>query len=85
MYNSPIELVVADVQHKIIESQENQVFQAVQKVGVNVDKEELIKALSYDRNQYQKGYNDGYEDGRWSMLNELKRMLEKKEFVGENQ
>lgn len=31
-------------------------------VGFKVDKEELIKALEYDRDQYSKGYDDGYED-----------------------
>lgn len=27
-------------------------------LNVNVDKQELIKALQYDRNQYEKGYED---------------------------
>ncbi len=35
------------------------VMKAVRKVGVNVDKGELIKALQYDRDQYTKGYEDG--------------------------
>ena len=30
-------------------------------MDVNVDKEELFKALAYDRNQYQKGYDAGYK------------------------
>lgn len=30
--------------------------------AINVDKEELIKALKYDRNQYIKGYEDGRKD-----------------------
>ena len=38
---------------------EGEVMKAVQKVGVTVDKEELLKALNYDRQQYQKGYEDG--------------------------
>ena len=29
--------------------------------GIEVDKEELIKALNYDRNQYEKGYNDALD------------------------
>lgn len=28
------------------------------KLHVDVNKEELLKALAYDRNQYEKGYND---------------------------
>lgn len=32
------------------------------KVGVNVNKEELVKALQYDRGQYTKGYADCKND-----------------------
>ena len=41
-----------------------------QKIGIAVDKEELIKALQYDRNQYDKGYSDG----RASMIEELEKI-----------
>ena len=30
---------------------------------INIDKDELFKALRYDRAQYGKGYADGYKDG----------------------
>ena len=42
------------------------------KIGVNVDKEELEKALRYDRHQYSKGYKDGYEDGMTAFAERLK-------------
>ena len=58
MYKSPIEIIQSDIETKI----ENNVYEAVQKVGINVNKEELIKALSYDRYQYEKGYNDAISD-----------------------
>lgn len=38
------------------------VVRAVQKVDVNVDKDEIIKALAYDRGQYESGYVDGIRD-----------------------
>ena len=41
---------------------ENAVFKAVRKVGINVDKEELLKALIYDRGQYDKGYEDAMNE-----------------------
>ena len=47
---------------------------------MNVDKAELLRALSYDRDQYEKGYADGYEDGRLAMLDELKRKLQVGEY-----
>ena len=59
MYKSPIELIVSDCYNQMIEQQENQVYRAIQSAGVNVDKDELVKALMYDRNQYQQGYMDG--------------------------
>lgn len=80
MYESPIELVVSQFQTEIIKQQENQVIKAVQNVGVNVDKAELLRALSYDRDQYEKGYADGYEAGRLAMLDELKRKLQVGEY-----
>ena len=53
-YCSPIEIIMTDLQTKM----ESDCLQAVQRYGFNVDKEELIKALNYDRNQYHKGYSD---------------------------
>ena len=56
---------------------EGQIMRAVQNVGVIVDKEELIKALRYDRGQYDKGFANGYnkaiddfvEKIQWEYLN----------------
>lgn len=60
MYESPIEVIFGEIQNKVSEDLEGLVYQAIQNVHVNVDKEELIKALNYDREQYEKGYRDGY-------------------------
>lgn len=76
MYKSPIDLVVNQVQNLILEQQENQVFKAIQSTGVKVDKEELIKALKYDHQQYGNGYNDGYTDGAKAMLDKIKANLQ---------
>lgn len=53
-YQSPIEVIQTEMRNQI----EGNIYQAVMNVGVNVDKEELLKALQYDREQYQKGYKD---------------------------
>lgn len=55
MYKSPIELISGELRTEI----KNKISKAIQDVGVFVDKEELIKALEYDRQQYEKGYEDG--------------------------
>ena len=62
MYKSPIDLLVADIQHQLVKQQEEDIYQAVVKCGVHVDKQELIRALQYDRRQYDKGYADGKRD-----------------------
>lgn len=64
-YKSPIDIVVGKFNTQI----ENNVFKAVQDYGISVDKDELIKALKYDRDQYEHGFKDGY----WAGKNEIVR------------
>jgi len=56
-YKSPIE-ITTDLVDGFNLQIEDGVFKAVANYGVKVDKEELLKALAYDRNQYKKGYED---------------------------
>lgn len=53
-YESPIEIVCGEMKNQL----ENDVYSVVQSYGIKVDKDELKKALEYDRNQYQQGYAD---------------------------
>ena len=66
-YESPISQIYKDVEYKFKEDMENKTMEAIHHFGISVDKEELIKALQYDRNQYDKGYSDG----RASIVEEL--------------
>ncbi len=75
MYESPIQLVMNDMYNQIQVEQENTVYKAIQSIGVNVDKDELIKALNYDQEQYQKGFDDGYRDGAKEIVEALKEKL----------
>lgn len=59
MYESPISEMVNDICLKMQDFHDAKVVEAVQNVGINVNKDELISALSYDRKQYDKGYADG--------------------------
>lgn len=60
MYVSPIEKIYGDIQSQMIENDENLLMCSVtQSIGYKVDKDELIKALQYDRHQYEQGYYDG--------------------------
>lgn len=59
MYKSPIEIINGKIQTQF----DDAIFRAVQNVGINVDKDELIKALEYDRGQFEKGWKEGFHDG----------------------
>lgn len=58
MYESPITVVYGDIQTEFKRETESLIVSCVQNVGVDVNKDELVKALSYDRDQYDKGYAD---------------------------
>ncbi len=64
MYKSPIDIFTqtANIVKQMQEKQDEYVYRCVLKTGVDVDKEELIKALKYDREQYSKGYTDGINE-----------------------
>ena len=69
-YQSPIELVEINPLENIVEKAASdiakqidcEIFTAVRRVAVNVNEEELRKALAYDRDQYEKGYADGLKN-----------------------
>ena len=56
MYESPINIIISELCTKL----ESDCVKSVKRYGFDVDKEELAKALNYDRNQYEKGHTDGY-------------------------
>ena len=58
MYNPPITLVIDEIHHKLMADMDNHIVRAVREIGISINKDELIKALAYDRNQYDQGYAD---------------------------
>lgn len=58
-YKSPIQVRVEQAAKALNLQVENKVYNLVQECEINVDKDELLKALRYDRNQYEKGFADG--------------------------
>lgn len=63
MWESPINIstITEEIERKVTEAQEEYIYGQVRMV-VDVDKDELIKALKYDRGQYERGYLDGRID-----------------------
>ncbi len=81
MYESPITKIFTDISNQIMKQEEDRTMLTInQTVGYSVDKDELIKALNYDRQQYEKGYEDGKKDAcRWILISE--RLPEEHETV----
>ena len=66
MYESPITQNIVDIASQVVQAQDGSLVYEVRKaIGYEINKEELIKALRYDRDQYQKGYEDGRRDSEW--------------------
>lgn len=69
-YESPIQILesTSDVKDALKQVAENlndqletETFSIIKGYGIVVDKDELIKALNYDREQYSKGYADALQ------------------------
>ena len=75
-YKSPIEIFINDVNY----SMEQTVLEAVSKCGIKVNKDELVKALAYDRQQYEEGYRNAMKQmPKWIPVSE--RLPEKYQYV----
>lgn len=62
-YKSPVEINYSDtIIKEIVKENDERIYQAIIEQSIQVDKEELIKAIQYDRHQYEKGYQDGIDD-----------------------
>lgn len=59
MYEPPIEFFTEQVTSELNRVTDRYVLETLHKFDIDVNKEELLKALAYDRNQYNKGYEDG--------------------------
>lgn len=55
-YESPITLI-QKVENAYNSWVEDNVFKMISSMNIKVDRDELIKALKYDRQQYEHGYN----------------------------
>lgn len=56
-YESPVAVVMKELNTQVDEG----IIKYIQGYGIDVDKEELLKALQYDREQFEKGYTAGYD------------------------
>lgn len=69
MYKSPYSVSISEeIAKEIVEGFDAFVMKATVGANITVDRGELLKALAYDRDQYAKGYGDGYQDGKRDAL-----------------
>ncbi len=61
-YESPIMIAAERMRIEQERQLENHIYKAVQDYNIRVNKDELIKALEYDRGQYEQGYKDGLRE-----------------------
>lgn len=71
MYESPIEIISGELQT----AYEDGILKAVRKCDIHCDKEELLKALAYDRDQYRKGYEDA--KSRWILCENITEPIDR--------
>lgn len=68
LYNGAWESLIKTICDEMRTQVEGEVIKAVQRVGIDVDKDELIKALNYDRKQYEKGLLEGYAKAKSEII-----------------
>jgi hypothetical protein len=69
MYESPVEMITRKIASSVAENVDGLVLRTLHECGINVNERELVKALEYDRQQYEQGYRDAKDEdrklGRW--------------------
>ena len=64
IFDDPMETTIQKVARSIEAQEEEYIYKAVCRIGIDVDKDELRRALRYDRDQYEHGRFDGYTEAR---------------------
>ena len=75
-YVSPITVYSKLVSSELEKQEDEYIMTAVREIYPAIDKEELLKALAYDRDQYHKGFNDGYAEALRIMAAEKEELDE---------
>lgn len=70
-YESPIQRIVKDITMSIEQTETDCLMKSVHEAGFAIDKEELERALRYDRNEYMRGVDYGLRLGREQMAEEF--------------
>ena len=62
-YDSPFELTMSDITTQMARNIDEACWQAIQRVGINVDKEKMLIALKQDAERYREAFSKGHDTG----------------------
>lgn len=67
-YESPVTVRIQQIAQEITERRENEIFCHIEEaLGFDIDRDELVKALKYERDQFSRGFEAGYSAAKdWS-------------------
>lgn len=71
-YELPIDIILGELST----CYENGIIKATRSFGFDIKKDELKKALLYDRGQYEKGYQDGKEESLNKVLETITQEMD---------
>lgn len=75
-YESPVTLYFEQIASEIEQRRENEIVAKIsERMGVDIDKRELERALSYERDQYSRGYRAGYAKAMETIQTEVAEVL----------
>ena len=75
-YESPVTLYISQIAAEIEQRRENEIIaQTSERMGIDIDKRELMRALNYERNQYSLGYRAGYAKAMETIQTEVAEVL----------
>lgn len=77
MYESPI--IMSTLVDKIVQTTneiiDEEIYKAVIRTGITINKVDLEKALKQDYNRYTEAYSKGFKDGKAEAINEAREKL----------
>lgn len=76
MWRSPINIhnLADEISEQFNKDTLDYTMKVVRRIAVDVDEKELLAALNYDRDQYEKGYKEGYFEAIESVKAKLKEV-----------
>ena len=76
MWQSPIDIrnLADEISEQFNKDTLDYTIKVVRRIAVDVDEKELLSALNYDRNQYEKGYKEGYSEAIEKVRTKLKEV-----------